>query len=354
MLRWPLLPCPMWLSDLHLHHQHGDGDRSGTQHCTTQPSAGISPHVSDIVQQYIKGKQAAAVLVPIPAPTPGPSTSGVRCALMIMTPVKPAGWGKATSHSGVKVSKSSVAVPAILTLPASPAPASAPSGALQPPAVSAAVCTAQYFQQSKLWIQELDTSAIPAGIVGLSLSELQEMYDTLEEQLQDLSVECQHANSGEKKQLHTTWIALSMEFRQTIHVMHDAHNFTPNDEDVKLGQCPGNILVAVLVNELPWSACHLYHFYPSTVELCEIQWKKKSTEFMICCAPFGHLVQEIAADFKYDLHFQVAAVAALQEAAEDYLIGLFEDVNLVAIHMKWVTIMPKDIQLAHHIHGEPW
>ena len=36
---------------------------------------------------------------------------------------------------------------------------------------------------------------------------------------------------------------------------------------------------------------------------------------------------------------------ALQEAAEAYLVGLFEDTNLCAIHAKRVTIMPKDIQL---------
>ena len=180
------------------------------------------------------------------------------------------------------------------------------------------------------------------------------MYDTLEEQLRDLSAEYQCANSGEKKQLHTTWITLSMEFQQTICVMHDAHNFTPNDEDVKLGQCPGNILITIPVSELPWSARHLYHFCPGTIALCEIQQYQKSMELMICCAPFGHLVWEITANFKCDLCFQVAAVAALQEAAEAYLIGLFEDMNLVAIHVKQVTIMPKDIQLVHYICGEPW
>ena len=45
-------------------------------------------------------------------------------------------------------------------------------------------------------------------------------------------------------------------------------------------------------------------------------------------------------------------MAALQEAAEAYLVGQFEDSNLCAIHAKWVTIMPKDIQLARHICGE--
>ncbi|KAL6543249.1 5-hydroxytryptamine receptor 2A [Orobanche hederae] len=53
-----------------------------------------------------------------------------------------------------------------------------------------------------------------------------------------------------------------------------------------------------------------------------------------------------------DLMFQSSAVAALQEAAEAYFVGLFEDTNLCAIHAKRVTIMPKDIQLAIRIRGE--
>ena len=56
--------------------------------------------------------------------------------------------------------------------------------------------------------------------------------------------------------------------------------------------------------------------------------------------------------FKTDLRFQSSAVVALQEASEAYLVGLFEDTNLCAIHAKRVTIMPKDIQLARRIRGE--
>ncbi|KAH6920838.1 hypothetical protein HPB50_028166 [Hyalomma asiaticum] len=52
------------------------------------------------------------------------------------------------------------------------------------------------------------------------------------------------------------------------------------------------------------------------------------------------------------LRFQSSAVMALQEASEAYLVGLFEDTNLCAIHAKRVTIMPKDIQLARRIRGE--
>ena len=59
-----------------------------------------------------------------------------------------------------------------------------------------------------------------------------------------------------------------------------------------------------------------------------------------------------AQDFKTDLRFQSSAVLALQEASEAYLVGLFEDTNLCAIHAKRVTIMPRDIQLARRIRGE--
>ena len=78
----------------------------------------------------------------------------------------------------------------------------------------------------------------------------------------------------------------------------------------------------------------------------------QSTELLIRKLPFQRLVREIAQDFKTDLRFQGSAVLALQEAAEAYLVGLFEDTNLCAIHAKRVTIMPKDIQLARRIRGE--
>lgn len=79
---------------------------------------------------------------------------------------------------------------------------------------------------------------------------------------------------------------------------------------------------------------------------------QKSTELLIRKLPFQRLVREVAQDFKPDLRFQASAVLALQEAAEAYLVGLFEDTNLCAIHAKRVTIMPKDIALARRIRGE--
>merc|ERR1719163_1087612 len=95
-----------------------------------------------------------------------------------------------------------------------------------------------------------------------------------------------------------------------------------------------------------------HRFRPGTVALREIRKYQKSTELLIRKAPFQRLVREVAQDFKQDLRFQSQAVLALQEAAEAYLVGLYEDSNCCAIHAKRVTIMPKDMQLAKRIRGE--
>ncbi|XP_032653343.1 histone H3-like [Chelonoidis abingdonii] len=93
-----------------------------------------------------------------------------------------------------------------------------------------------------------------------------------------------------------------------------------------------------------------HRYRPGTVALREIRRYQKSTELLIRKLPFQRLVREVAQDFTID--FQSSAVMALQETSEAYLMGLFEDTNLYAIHAKKVTIMPKDIQLARRIRGE--
>jgi histone H3 len=95
-----------------------------------------------------------------------------------------------------------------------------------------------------------------------------------------------------------------------------------------------------------------YRFRPGTVALREIRKYQKSTDPLFRKLPFQRLVREVAQDFKADLRFQSHALAALQEASEAYLVGLFEDTNLCAVHAKRVTIYPKDMQLARRIRGE--
>ena len=95
-----------------------------------------------------------------------------------------------------------------------------------------------------------------------------------------------------------------------------------------------------------------HHYCLGTVSLREIRRYQRSHELLIRKLLFARLVREVTQDFKTNLRFQKEAIAALQEASEAYLVGLFEDTNLCAIHSKRVTIMPKDIQLARRIQGE--
>uniref|UniRef100_A0A8D1GJK6 Core Histone H2A/H2B/H3 domain-containing protein n=1 Tax=Sus scrofa TaxID=9823 RepID=A0A8D1GJK6_PIG len=95
-----------------------------------------------------------------------------------------------------------------------------------------------------------------------------------------------------------------------------------------------------------------HRYRPGIVALCVIKRYQKTPKLLIRKLPFQCLVWEIAQDFKTDLGFQRAAIGALQEASEAYLVGLFEDTSLCVIHAKHVTIMPKDIQLACRIRGE--
>ncbi|KAK6910335.1 hypothetical protein I203_104367 [Kwoniella mangroviensis CBS 8507] len=97
-------------------------------------------------------------------------------------------------------------------------------------------------------------------------------------------------------------------------------------------------------------------YRPGTVALREIRQYQKSTDLLIAKLPFSRVVREVALDLSSneagDLRWQSSAIMALQEAAEAFLVHLFEDANLCAIHAKRVTIMQKDIQLARRIRGQ--
>ena len=93
-------------------------------------------------------------------------------------------------------------------------------------------------------------------------------------------------------------------------------------------------------------------FGRGVVALREIRRYQKSTELLIKKMPFQRLVREIAQQIDPELCFQSAAIRALQEAAEAYLVELFEDTLLCAIHAKRVTITTRDLQLALQIRGE--
>ena len=87
--------------------------------------------------------------------------------------------------------------------------------------------------------------------------------------------------------------------------------------------------------------------------LIDIRRYQRSTELLIPKKPFQRVVREIMQLFNEELKIQSAAVGALQEAAEAFLVGLFEDTNLCCLHAKRVTILPRDIQLAKRLRGRP-
>ena len=95
-----------------------------------------------------------------------------------------------------------------------------------------------------------------------------------------------------------------------------------------------------------------HRYRPGSVAIREIRRYQKSTELLIRKLPFQRLCREIMQEFKTDLRMQSTAILALQEAAEAYIVGLFEDTNLCAIHAKRVTVKPRDMQLARRIRGE--
>ncbi|KAM6600337.1 hypothetical protein CsatA_019946 [Cannabis sativa] len=98
-------------------------------------------------------------------------------------------------------------------------------------------------------------------------------------------------------------------------------------------------------------------YKPGTKALREIRQYQKTWTLLIPFAPFIRTVREISNQFAPEItRWQAEALVALQEAAEDFLVHLFEDSMLCAIHAKRVTLMKKDFELARRLGGKgrPW
>ncbi|KAF3330659.1 histone H3-like protein [Carex littledalei] len=80
-------------------------------------------------------------------------------------------------------------------------------------------------------------------------------------------------------------------------------------------------------------------FRPGTVALQEIRKFQKSTQLLIPGIAFARCAREITGFLNPNINrWTPGALLALQEAAEYYIVDLFEDTNLCAIHAKRVTI----------------
>lgn len=91
---------------------------------------------------------------------------------------------------------------------------------------------------------------------------------------------------------------------------------------------------------------------PGTLALREIRKYQSNGDLLLRKLPFQRLVRELALGFKPDVRMQRGAVLAIQEAAEAFLVALFEDANACAMHAKRVTLMPRDVELARRVRGE--
>ena len=102
-----------------------------------------------------------------------------------------------------------------------------------------------------------------------------------------------------------------------------------------------------------------HRYQPGLVALREIRRYQQSTECLIKRTPFNKLIKEISQEYRVcpdgpgmpsvQVRFQSTALAAFQEEAENFIMGLFEDVILLAVHARRVTVMPQDIRLALRI-----
>ncbi|PWA01938.1 hypothetical protein BB558_001953 [Smittium angustum] len=104
-------------------------------------------------------------------------------------------------------------------------------------------------------------------------------------------------------------------------------------------------------------------YKPGALALREIRFYQKSTDLLIQKLPFSRVVRDVVDEFVrgdfssssssifVGMRWQKTALIALQEATEAFLVHLFEDANLCAIHAKRVTLMQKDMQLARRIRG---
>ncbi|KAJ1355240.1 centromeric DNA-binding histone H3-like protein cse4 [Parelaphostrongylus tenuis] len=92
--------------------------------------------------------------------------------------------------------------------------------------------------------------------------------------------------------------------------------------------------------------------------LREIRHLQRATGLIILRLPFQRVVRDVAREvlkkrnINGEFTWQANALLALQEATEVYLVCLFEDTNLAAIHARRITIMPRDMQLVRRLRGE--
>ena len=141
---------------------------------------------------------------------------------------------------------------------------------------------------------------------------------------------------------------VALEARQRAFRMDDDDGIADLFEDPAQGPAPGGVR-------------RRHRYKPGTVALRNIRREQKKTNLMIPRQSFNRLVREIGKELKngadlnmrqIDLRYSDSALELIQMAVEHYLVNLFEEANILAIHAKRQTIQPKDLQAARRVRGD--
>ena len=91
---------------------------------------------------------------------------------------------------------------------------------------------------------------------------------------------------------------------------------------------------------------------PGAKALREIKMYQRSTDTLLPRAALQRVIKEITAKYYPEARYSYGAIDAVQQCVESYMVGLFEDTQLCAVHAKRMTVMTKDMRLARRIRGE--
>lgn len=98
-------------------------------------------------------------------------------------------------------------------------------------------------------------------------------------------------------------------------------------------------------------------FRPGTVALREVKRYQRSTNLLIPQVALNRLIREVTQDIgkrdtEENVRYQSAAVLALQEASEAYLVSLFETADRCRLHAGRETVITADMKLAGFLHNQ--
>ena len=91
---------------------------------------------------------------------------------------------------------------------------------------------------------------------------------------------------------------------------------------------------------------------PGVKALREIKQYQRSTDTIVPRAPLQRIVKDITSKYMPEARYSHGALEAVHQCLESYMVALFEDTGLCAVHAKRMTIMTRDMKLARRIRGE--